>query len=486
MKKIIITILFVSISAISFAQGAYEAFRFSQDEFIGSARYVGAGGAFSATGGDFSALISNPAALGLYKRHEVSLTPIVLSFLKDNTLYHNQTTLTNNPKYTMPQCGLVIANTINNSNWRTWQFGFGCNRTMDFNNTFRAEGSGHTSFMDAVNNVANGTHYSKLSSDALIAWETYLLDTIPGTLDQYFTPFHDKDLDQSTLVKTSGGIDELTFAFGGNYNDKVFIGGSINIPILDYTEETLFTESPTNGGSLQGINSYQISTIQYEKATGVNAKLGIIYQPVPFLRLSAAIITPSYYWNIKETYSREMVSFWENAATKKYSYVNRNNYALSTPLKCNVAASFLIQKRAFISAEYELSDYAMSSLSANNYSFTDENNEINNQFGICHKVRIGGEVNLTPKFILRAGYNFKSSPLKSTLSNSEYNGLAHYGSVGFGIRTKFIFFDLAYVLKYAKDAYTLYPFDYTMPAFNTTAYIQNTTHRVVATIGCKF
>lgn len=63
----------------TFAQGDYEAFRFSQIEYQGTARYMGAGGAFSATGGEFSAISVNPAAIGLYKRHEVTFTPLSLA-----------------------------------------------------------------------------------------------------------------------------------------------------------------------------------------------------------------------------------------------------------------------------------------------------------------------------------------------------------------------------------------------------------------------
>ncbi len=488
MKKIWFIVLFISASFSIFAQGSYEAFRFSQIDYTGTARYLGAGGAFGATGGEFSALSYNPAAVGLYKRHEFSFTPMTLSFYKDNTLYNGTNSYTQNPKYTVNQCGLVIANPIANSEWKTWQFAFGYNRIMDFNNVFRAQGPNHSSFIDPILASANGTSYQNLTYDADIAWDSWLIDTVRGYNSLYFSPFHDKDLEQTAVVKQSGAIDEMTITFGGNYNDKLYIGGGIGIPILDYTEHTSFSEIAADGAPIQGITDYSVITHQNDRGAGINAKIGIIYQPVNFLRLNFAIQTPTYYWKIRDSYSREMISYWVGANNQQGSYDSKYNFSLTTPFRFNAGLSFIINKRAFIDAEYEMSDYGMATLLANDYSFTFENEDIRNRYGACHTFRVGGEVNLSSHFALRAGYNYKSSPyLKSSgTSNTTFNASAHYGSIGFGFRSKVFFADLAYVLRYCNDAYTLYDCSFSGSYSNTTAEIKSTTHRVVATIGCKF
>ena len=48
--------------------------RFSERQIIGTARYVGMGGAMTAIGGDPSAALDNPAGLGLYRQSEITLT----------------------------------------------------------------------------------------------------------------------------------------------------------------------------------------------------------------------------------------------------------------------------------------------------------------------------------------------------------------------------------------------------------------------------
>lgn len=485
MKRTLSTIIFTVIICVAFAQGDYEAFRFSQIDYQGTARFMGAGGSFSATGGEFSALSINPAAIGLYKRNEVTLTPLTLSFSNNNTLYNGDNVYSNAPKYTVPECGLVIANNISNSNWKTWQFGFGYNRIMDFNNTFRAQSNLFSTIISPILDMANGTNFQNLTGDANLAWATWIIDTIPGKPDQYFSPWTDEEMTQTAIVKTSGSIDEMTFTFGGNYNDKLYIGGSIGIPILDYTEKTNYMESPAFLDNIQGIRSCQITTTQKNSGGGINAKIGFIYQPCGFLRVGASFQSPTYFWKIKDTYNRYMSTQWTIGNDSYDDYMNINRFALSTPLKFNLAASFIIKQRGFISVEYDFTDYSMSRLHADNNNihdnnwiyFNDANNVIAYKYGQCHTIRIGGEVGLTSNFLLRAGYNYKTSPYK--LVENDYNASAHTASIGFGYRSKHFFCDLAYVLRMSNDNYTIFN-GYT--PFET----QNTTHRIFATIGCKF
>lgn len=483
MKKYWILLLCFGFFASSFAQGDYEAFRFSQIDYMGTARYMGAGGTFGTVGGDFSGLSTNPAAIGLYKRHEISFTPMMLSFFKDNTTYNGTSNFTQNPKYTVPQCGLVIATSLGDSNWKYWQFGFGYNRIMDYNNTFRVDGTPNSSFINAILGNANGINHSQFIGDAMLAWETYLIDPISGQNNRYISPFSDANLHQTTIVRQSGSIDEMSFTFGGNYNDKLYVGGSIGIPFLDYTEHTTLTETPSDVEHLDSITSYKVHTTQRDRGVGINAKIGVIYQPISFLRLSAAIQTPTYYRKIKDSYHRSMTSYWLEGGNLTEDYTYNYQFALSTPFRFNVGTAFLINKYAFISAEYEYNDYRMATLYDHSaeYNFTNENELIREKYNACHSVRVGFEITTDRKNIFfRGGYRFTSSPYLNSSEWSEgFNGSAHYGSIGFGYRNKFLFVDLAYILKFSKDNYTLY--QPTAPV-----QIKNTTHRVAATIGFKF
>ena len=67
-----------------FAQGEMDAYKFSQYDLSGTARYLGMGGAFGALGGDISAMGGNPAGLGIYRSSEI-VTTLSLSSMKTNT-----------------------------------------------------------------------------------------------------------------------------------------------------------------------------------------------------------------------------------------------------------------------------------------------------------------------------------------------------------------------------------------------------------------
>ena len=61
------------------AQTPYMNENYMPTDLIGSARYVGMGGALGALGADVSAGAANPAALGLYRRSDVSMAFSVLT-----------------------------------------------------------------------------------------------------------------------------------------------------------------------------------------------------------------------------------------------------------------------------------------------------------------------------------------------------------------------------------------------------------------------
>ena len=67
-------ILVVILAAGATSLAAQDTQRLSEQEPIGTARYVGMGGAMTAIGGDPSAVKDNPAGLGLYRRMEVMLS----------------------------------------------------------------------------------------------------------------------------------------------------------------------------------------------------------------------------------------------------------------------------------------------------------------------------------------------------------------------------------------------------------------------------
>jgi hypothetical protein len=477
-KKLYLSIVFCFCIAFLNAQSDIDAFRFSQNNWEGTARFMGAGGAFGAVGAEFSALSTNPASIGIFKKNEVSFTPVVISVFNTKTNYYNTDSRYLSTNYSLSNFGMIFkTEEIPNSKWKGIQFGFGYNRINDFNNTIREEGTSIGSSMtDAFINNANSTNYQNLYGDNLVAWQAWLIDTLTGDDNHYYSPFSGSNLAQSKYTKTSGGIDEMDFSVGGNYDDQVYVGATIGVPFLNYKEISDYEETDEEM-TVEGMESYKIHDELNVKGTGINLKLGILYQPFKFMRIGVAFHTPTYYSNLSDNFSRKITSYDDAGEEYTASYENKYNYKLTTPLRAIGSLAFFINKRAFISAEYEFVDYGMAYMYADDYSFAEENMNIQDKYGISNIVRVGTEVYLSENFLVRLGYNFKSSPYRDEINT----GISHQGSVGFGIRTKSFFFDLAYILKYSRESYWLYNPELVEASDNT--YIN---HKVFATFGFKF
>ena len=67
MKRIILSICALCIAHCVFSQGLMDASRMANTDVMGTARYMSMAGSMGALGGDPSAVLDNPAALGIYR-----------------------------------------------------------------------------------------------------------------------------------------------------------------------------------------------------------------------------------------------------------------------------------------------------------------------------------------------------------------------------------------------------------------------------------
>ena len=464
------------------AQNEVDALRFSETDWQGTARFMGAGKAFGAVGAEFSALNTNPASIGLYKKFEVTFTPMTISVYKNTSGYNGTATLAQAVKYNVGSAGIVLALPgISSTLWKKFQIGFGFNRIKNFNNTFSIEGRNQGStigslFAAEAEGLSYKDAYSTWATELWAAWDSFLIDTLHGNSTSYSPLLSGRDMLHSSTVTQRGGIDEMVFSFGTNYDDKLFLGATLGVPFINYTENRTFSEINDKPVSTDIFREYNITDKLTVRSTGINLKLGIIYQPFDFLRVGLAFHTPAYYGNVKDNLSRQ-VNFFPYSNISSESYTNSFNYSLTTPLRAMANVAFLIAQRSFISLEYEFADYSMASMYSVSYNFNDENKAIQNKYGFCHIARIGAEFNITQVFSVRAGYNYISSPYKNNIND----GSRHYASAGFGFRTKYFYGDFAYAFTTSREKYWMYD-----PVFVSAVNQQFITHRIMLTLGVRF
>ena len=123
------------------------------------------------------------------------------------------------------------------------------------------------------------------------------------------------------------------------------------------------------------------------------------------------------------------------------SYLGFFDYRLKTPFKMINSLSFVINKMAVVSVDYEYIDYASANMRSDFYNFRETNNEIESYYTSTSNLKLGGEVRIHPQLSLRAGYAYYGSPFAG-----DYNDASQeYLTLGAGLKVNQYFFDMALI-----------------------------------------
>lgn len=501
MKKIFFMLAAVGFISLSQAQNEVDALRYSQLTFGGTARGMGIGGALGALGADFTSLSVNPAGIGLYRSSEIMFTPAFYNSVT-NSEYLSEKNKGNKYNFNFTNWGIVLTNlryeeeTPKTNGWVATSFGFGVNRLANFRNEisfsgFNTKNSLLDKYAEEANYGSGTTEQSMGDNDnsafpfgASLAYKTYLInpnyyDTISNDPNRWYSAVMNGNIQQFGIITTRGGIDEYVVSFGANYNNKLFMGGTLGLPYIHYVEERTYTEEDTKNTVNTDVyfidTSSQPSSIgfystdfksftqtDYLKSTGmgVNFKFGLIYKINDIFRLGGAIHSPTFY-ALKDEYSTTMESHF----APDYSYNESSpsgsfEYTLTTPWRLVGSAAFVYKKLGFLSVDYEFVDYSQAffdfgSNPEDKSAEKNVNRSIGNNYGPASNIRIGGEVNYD-MFRFRAGYGFFGTPFKSGMSAGDFNNARQNISLGIGFREQYYYFDFGYVRTMTKEFYLPY------------------------------
>jgi hypothetical protein len=493
MKKHITTISsLLMVAGSMLAQNEIDALRYSQLTFGGTARYSGMAGSFGALGADFSTLSSNPAGIGLYRRGEFSFTPSIY-FQNANAAYNGTTADDQKVRYNLGNIGVVFAKNLDNpdnhSGWKFVQFGVGLNKLASFNGQTTITGQSNSSQMDVWRDQSNGIYCTNLDPfGSQLAFNTYAIDTVPGTGGMQYSAAKGvgEQVMQTKTISSTGAYNEWVFSFGGNYQDKLFLGGTIGLPTVSYNEQSSYVETAVNpSASGSNFSSMNYTYNQSTTGRGFNFKLGAIYKPLEFLRVGLAVHSKTWLslsdsWNstLSTTYSAS--GSYTGGTLTSDSPDGSYSYSITTPMRVIGSVSFLAGKMGAINVDYEYVDYSQARLSSNDAGvFTQSNDNIKQGLTSAGNIRVGGELKLAP-LTLRAGYAYYSNPFKS---GTHLDGSRQSFTAGIGFRHKFVSLDLAYVLTMYQTSYAFYDPSYLN---NGPAIVDNRTSTIMATLGFHF
>lgn len=458
MKQTLLTALGLALllPAGAAAQSAVDAYNITPTQQRGTARFISMGGAFTSLGGDISSMTQNPAGLGIYRKSDIGLTfDVSIRNYKTDTNYgsikENQT------KAIFDNIGYVgvisLSGAMSNLSW-----GVSYNRINSFERRFNGYNtSTETSLSNYIASYTQGVNSSELlfghdsngninynpylDSDndwlSILAYNSYMIN--PTSTGYQGLSNRSTVGDAESIVQERGYVDEYNIDFGGNVSDVFMWGIGFGITDLSYSSTTFYSESMSNAtiasneGLVKGDAGVWLDNWRAISGTGFNMKFGVIVKPIDMLRIGAAIHTPTWYSISNNAYAESQYSYLNPAAEEgngnplqgsEYTEDLYYNFHMNSPWKFMVGAAAVIGNSAIVSVDYERQAYNDIKVSSQNgwgsYASNDPvNDDIKNYFKAADIIRIGAEFRVTPRFSLRAGYNYSTSTAKSEVLDGD-------------------------------------------------------------------
>jgi hypothetical protein len=507
------------ISATALAQSSNDALLYSPLQPHGTARTQALGGTGVGLGGDYSSAHINPAGIAMFKTGEFLISGGVgiSNYTSDYQGNNQQDNTGKRNNFQIPNIGIIFATNKNSGSdsWNNITFSLGMDRLANYNNKIAIAGFNDvSSYTDTwVDNLAGANddgYNSGFPLGASLGYQTYLMEQHPTTGSSFepmswAAPSRQEGgaiaLQQRGTLETEGGLNEYSFAIGGNYGDRLYIGASLALPSINYKETFSWSEDDASSDNNNHFAYFDYH--QYLKRTGlgVGGKLGILYKVTDRFRLGGAFQTPTFY-SMHDSYSADLLSNVEDGrGDLQYAsgdltngYPVEYDYNYVAPLRAMAGASYFFgdledpqKPQGFITADYEYVNQASGKFKVSddkNYE-NDVNNNISAIYKSASNLRVGAEVKFLSIYAVRAGFAAYGNPYSDDSYNAGVNASRKVYSGGLGIRNKGIYADATYSYTQGSDRYQPYTVNdagYTPHA----ALLDYTRSNIMLTVGFKF
>lgn len=395
MKKILLLSAAFLTTTAAFSQSAIDAYRISQPDMKGTARFMSMGGAFTALGGDLSTLSQNPAGIGVYRNSDIGFTlDLDMQHSTGESLGFNNAAV-DQTKFLLNNIGFVWSLKLPSESCPNINFGFTYNKSVSYNRRY-AGAIGLTNDTQSLSNLVanvstlNGYSPDMLAGDnspynpsegygadwlSILGYNSYLIS--PTGSNSYEGQWRRGETTGFGLydVMERGGVDSYNIAFGGNISNVVYWGMDFDITHMNYTLTPNWEEVLTNAavgndmGTIDRIGAdWTLSNYYNCSGTGFNYKLGLILKPIQEFRIGFAFHTPTWY-TLTEQFSGSVdYSYgpfgsgnnqYDNGyATTDDGYMSYNDVNFRTPWRITAGAAAVLFNRLILSADYEWAQYS--------------------------------------------------------------------------------------------------------------------------------
>ncbi len=499
--SILLVICFVPIK--SHSQNDIDMLRYSQTTIGGDARFLAMGGSMGALGANLSTLNFNPAGMGLYRKGEFAVTA-GMRFSNIEATHYGTSTKDFKANVPLGLLGFATAweevspyqDEKSKKKFKDWSrrhaIGFTYNRIANFNYNTTIQGTtkDETIIADFLSSAQGYQPHNLSSFYEGLAFNTFLIDTFPGTLSEYGTYFETKKpYNQSKTINTTGSIGEYSFAYSYAMDNKTYFGASLGIPRGKWNYSSQYSEDDNKAGrvdatdDIASFNSLIYNETIQTRAIGINLKLGVITRLSENFRLGGYFHSPTNY-ALNDTYENTLdvkydtLFSYYNLTLRDTSGPGTYKYKISSPMRIGGSIAYLYEKILSFNIDAEYLNYQQGNVRANDYSFADVNNAIRQKYSSTFNFRAGVELNTSP-IVLRLGYASYGSPFGNLLSGQNVR-TSYCGGIGFRKSDK-IFFDIALTFDRLSEEYYVYG-----PKFVSPSQLNYKTTNIVFTYGVKF
>lgn len=450
------------------AQTLSEGLNYGRIDYVGTARTLAMGNAFTALGGDLGSIVINPAGSATAGFSQVSITPgFDLNFSRSQgTLSEGQTTpelfagvsKANQAAFMVPNGGFMLNFHTGSSVLNCISIGLVSSMTNSFNNKATALEPANTrsSYLRSIAQSASDLKidYREMDKgydwsfpfDAYLAYKTDMISTIRDEINHYASvteeveeyidqgviryrtkPREGGSLSQSWSREVSGSRNDWVVNIGFNFLNRFFFGANLGFTSLSMRYNDGFSESAVDPSKyvthyvIDGQDYYpqwKSAKYNYElraSGFGVYGKFGLLVVPVEYLRVGLTWQTPMTL-SISEQYGATARNTFNDPLFGGTSSLSdyRNQFRLQTPSRFSAGLAGIIANRIVISGDYEFCNYGRMVFKANQSIYDDEwanlNEQVKTGASFSHNFRLGIEGRVTNLFSVRAGANLLTTP----------------------------------------------------------------------------
>lgn len=439
-KFILISIIAISSTVIG--QNSNDALRLTIPGIISNARALGMGNTYVTQGNDYSAMVFNPAGLGLADKSQLN-AGLYYRYFENTSSFFGNTNYNKNSATEFNQLGLLLKTPATKG---TLVFAFGYQKDKDFTSTIAFDGynpNNNSMIQDLTSYNDDVPFLLGLSYPLFDQNDEYIKDTttINGRLNQ------------NGVTYNEGGINRYSFGTSIEAAEKVFVGLSVNYLSGSFTSDREYYEDDINNlyvnptdpldPKTAGFNTFYFNDILSWDMNAWEFRFGFVFNWLDFLSIGGSAKLPTKF-NIKENYYLDANSKFDRDYLIELEPSNSKiEYAISTPLEFALGASIDLNL-VNISAQATVIDYSQMEFSGNlTKELINGNNKIiKENFRPVINYNLGAEVRIPWTEIRgRAGLMYLPSPYENDPENFD----RVYLTLGAGIFVnQSLKFDVAY------------------------------------------